>query len=218
MPTFWQRNGVLLRVSPTCITNLNPTYTPQAHFVLSFLQRFRDATDYHTLVYYHVIQRSVWSNAYALLHFYITCVSRFQWSLAYACFTLSSRFINVCLQVMTLTKFIVIMSTSTCLDPGFIMLIIGVTTPLYTDRLYTLCRSRSHIWHLNTTFDSIYATLQSCLPVSYCITLWRQSMTLIERHTSAILVHTCITICIIYTCMSTRVDTSLFKVVTIKNY
>ena len=74
MPTFWQRNGVLLRVSQTCITNLNPTYTPQAHFVLSFLQRFRDATDYHTLVYYHVIQRSVWSNAYALLHFYITCV------------------------------------------------------------------------------------------------------------------------------------------------
>ena len=129
MPTFWQRNGALLRVSPTCITNLNPTYTPQAHFVLSFLHRFRDATDYHTLVYYHVMQRSVWSNAYALLHFYITCVSRFQWSLAYACFTLSSRFINVCLQVMTLTKFIVIMSTSTCLDPGFIMLIIGVTTP-----------------------------------------------------------------------------------------
>ena len=121
----------------TCITNLYHQPESNIHtsstfcFVLSFLQRFRDATDYHTLVYYHVIQRSVWSNAYALLHFYITCVfkGRFQWSLTYACFTLSSRFINVCLQVMTLTKFIVIMSTSTWLDPGFIMLIIGVTTP-----------------------------------------------------------------------------------------
>ena len=59
----------------TCITNLNQTYTPQALFlVLFFLQRFRDAIDNHTLVYYHVIQCSVCSNADALLHLYITCV------------------------------------------------------------------------------------------------------------------------------------------------
>ena len=45
----------------TCITNLYHQPESNIHtsstfcFVLSFLQRFRDATDYHTLVYYHVI-------------------------------------------------------------------------------------------------------------------------------------------------------------------
>ena len=52
---------------------------------------------------------------------------------------------------------------------------------------FSYLTSEYHLWQHICHFTKL-------LPVSYFITLWRKSMTLIERHTSAILVHTCSTI------------------------
>ena len=60
---------------------------------------------------------------------------------------------------MTLTQFVVIMSSSTCLDPCFIMLIIGVTTPF-----------------CNVPF------LQSSMPLFTCTTYNAQCMRKCKTH------------------------------------